>query len=213
MINNDLPMSDKTKDSEQESGGDSGERHPGHINALAFATADSLFKARLWSYAASTLSWLGFKYGLQNEKTAPFANKAAELVTLPEKTIKTFYSNISGKPLGQLNIKRDAQITAVVAISLIVEYVVAFPYFKAALKRINRINADNDAVRSENVRLKYENNQLHTCNTDIQENTEKEPSRMSGEEGTPASRVIKNNRPIGSHAEAVVQETPQEVIR
>lgn len=196
---------------------DEGEKHPGHVNAIVYAAGDSMLKSRIWSLSASIASYFAFKKGLENKGTAKVASQAAAVVTAPERFVKELYSSLTNKPMTPPDVKRNAPLTAAFAIGLIVEYVSALPYFKTALSRINKINAANDAVRAENIRLKTENEQLGGRMTMHETTKNSQALRVldkSMSDNTPASRIIQGGKPV-SHADAVAagQEKPPQSIR
>lgn len=205
-------MSDDTVEDKSKSAKDEGEKHPGHVNAVAYAAADSVFKSRLWSIGVSLGSYLLFKWGLNNKSTEQTAIRAAEIVTLPEKGIKALYSNITGKPVTPPDLRRNAPLTTALTIGPLVEYIVAIPYFRAALKKINKINAANDAVRAENVRLKGGNIRSDEALPAQEGETAERAKNVP--ENTAAAKIVSGGKPV-SHAEAVTSalENPQQPIR
>jgi hypothetical protein len=209
-------MSDNTTDDKSKSAKDEGEKHPGHVNAVGYAAADSVFKSRLWSIGASIASYLVFKWGFKSQSTEKMAIRAAEIITMPEKGVKSLYSNVTGKSLAPPDLRRNAPLTAALTIGPIIEYIVAIPYFRSALKRINKINSANDEVRAENVRLKGEN-ELLSDNLHTQQAIALDCLVQHGmpvTEKNAAAKIINSGKPA-SHADAVAagQETPQQTTR
>jgi len=202
-------MLGKTAHNESQKEKSKEQKHPGRVNAYEYAAADSIFKARLWSLSASAISGLSFWLGLKNKNTAHIAVKAAEIVTWPEKFAKGLYTNITGNPTSPPDVKRNAPWTAALAIGFIVEYIAALPYFKKALTRITKINAVNDGVRAENVRLRNANARLSEelrSKEGIEANQSASISAESANESnSPASKIISGGKPA-SHTDAVVTE-------
>ncbi len=167
---------------------------PGHVNSVIYAAGDSRVKGLLWGVIASVIGFAGITLGLKNKNTAQITHKIAQAITWPEFKFKEIASRLTKRPPPAVNTGEHAGIYAAGALGFIVNHLAQIPYFEAARRKIVKINARNEVIHAENVRLKEENCQLKGTIRANSSSTGTIPATASSEK-TQAAAFSKNITP------------------